>query len=97
MNLANNGWDVYQYPRVLARYAAAASPRQIVVGLTMINKLSNRYYEYEAYRRATASCLPIAQTVSSVSEYVPGSRCTVERRTKAAYASTDPPTNALSG
>jgi hypothetical protein len=52
LNLAANGWDVYQYPRVVARYAPAASPRRVVVALTMINTLSDRYYRYEDYRAA---------------------------------------------
>ena len=51
LNLCLGGFGVYQYPRVLERYAAEASPGVILVGLTSANDLADPTYDYEDYRR----------------------------------------------
>jgi len=49
LNLATMGWDVYQYPRVLERYAPSASPDILCVSL-IFSDLKPIYYEYQEYR-----------------------------------------------
>jgi hypothetical protein len=50
LNLGHGGWHMYQYPRVLERFAADLSPSTVVVTLTSFRDLSPSFYLYADYR-----------------------------------------------
>lgn len=51
LNLGQGGWSLFQYPRVLTRYASSSSPNQIIIGLHGTSDLTDDWYKYEDFKQ----------------------------------------------